>query len=171
MALILSLAFSADAWFDAFRRGRTFVTNGPMVELQVEDALPGDEIVVTELDHEANIAPWLALETRGIKVKFWPVEREGARLDIEKLDEILTERTRVVAVTKASNAVGTIVDLIPVAERIHAQKGYLFTDAVQFAAHGPLDVQFFGCDFMVCSAYKVFGPHIGFLWGKKEVLN
>ncbi len=136
-----------------------------------EDLKPGDEIIVTELDHEANIAPWLALEARGIKVKFWPVEKEGARLDIEKLDEILTERTRVVAVTKASNAVGTIVDLIPVAERIHAQKGYLFTDAVQFAAHGPLDVQFFGCDFMVCSAYKAFGPHIGFLWGKKEVMD
>jgi cysteine desulfurase family protein (TIGR01976 family) len=132
---------------------------------------PGDEVIVTELDHEANIAPWLALEARDIKVKFWPVEKEGARLDIERLDKILTDRTRLVAVTKASNAVGTIVDLIPIAERIHARKGYLFADAVAFAAHGPLDVQFFDCDFLVCSGYKAFGPHIGFLWGKREVLD
>ncbi len=132
---------------------------------------PGDEVIVTELDHEANIAPWLALEARDIKVKFWPVEREGARLDIEKLDEILSDRSRLVAVTKASNAVGTIVDLIPIAERIHAHKGYLFVDAVAFAAHGPLDVQFFGCDFLICSGHKIFGPHIGFLWGKKEAMD
>jgi cysteine desulfurase family protein (TIGR01976 family) len=130
----------------------------------------GDEIVVTELDHEANIAPWLALEQRGIKVKFWPVERD-TRLAIEKLDAVLTDRTRLVAVTKASNAVGTIVDLIPVAERIHARNGYLFVDAVHFAPHGPLDVRFFGCDFLVCSGYKIFGPHMGFLWGRRELLD
>jgi cysteine desulfurase family protein (TIGR01976 family) len=142
-----------------------------MVSLALGDLLKaGDEIVVTELDHEANIAPWLALEKRGVKVKHWPVEAD-ARLNIEKLDAILTDRSRLVAVTKASNAVGTIVDLIPVAERIHARGGYLFVDAVHFAPHGPLDVRFFGCDFLVCSGYKIFGPHMGFLWGKRELLD
>jgi cysteine desulfurase family protein (TIGR01976 family) len=140
--------------------------------LAIADMLkPGDEIVVTELDHEANIAPWLALEEREIKVKFWPVDKESSVLSIGRLDEILSDRTRLVAVTKASNAVGTIVDLIPVAERIHAKKGYLFVDAVHFAPHGPLDVRFLGCDFLVCSGYKIFGPHIGFMWGKKEILD
>ncbi|MFQ5790779.1 MAG: cysteine desulfurase-like protein [Acidobacteriota bacterium] len=132
---------------------------------------PGDEVIVSELDHEANIAPWLALEKREVKVKFWPVEREGACLDIAKLDGMLTDRTRLVAVTKASNATGTIVDLIPIAERIHARGGYLFVDAVHFAPHGPLDVRFLGCDFIVCSGYKLFGPHMGFMWGKREILD
>ncbi len=130
----------------------------------------GDQIVVTGLDHEANIAPWLALEKLGIEVKFWPVESD-ARLDVGKLDALLTDRTRLVAVTKASNAVGTIVDLIPIAERIHARGGHLFVDAGHFAPHGPLDVRFFGCDFLVCSGYKIFGPHMGFLWGKRELLD
>jgi selenocysteine lyase/cysteine desulfurase len=76
-----------------------------------------------------------------------------------------------VAVTKASNALGTIVDLIPIADRIHARDGYLFVDAVQFGPHGPLDVRFFGCDFLVCSGYKIFGPHMGFMWGRKQVLD
>lgn len=130
----------------------------------------GDQIVVTELDHEANIAPWLALEKLGIEVKFWPVESD-TRLDVGRLDALLTDRTRLVAVTKASNAVGTIVDLIPIAERIHARGGHLFVDAGHFAPHGPLDVRFFGCDFLVCSGYKIFGPHMGFLWGKRELLD
>ncbi len=130
----------------------------------------GDQIVVTELDHEANIAPWLALEKLGIEVKFWPVESD-ARLDVGRLDALLTDRTRLVAVTKASNAVGTIVDLIPIAERIHARGGHLFVDAGHFAPHGPLDVRFFGCDFLVCSGYKIFGPHMGFLWGKRELMD
>jgi cysteine desulfurase family protein (TIGR01976 family) len=132
---------------------------------------PGDELVVTELDHEANITPWLALAERGFKVKFWPVRPEAARLDLSDLDSILTDRTRLVAVTKASNAVGTIVDLRPIAELIHARKGYLFVDAVHFAPHGPLDVRFLACDFLVCSGYKIFGPHMGFLWGKRELLD
>jgi len=130
----------------------------------------GEEIVVTELDHQANITPWLDLKSRGIEVKIWPVEAD-ARLDIERLDTILSDRTRLVAVTKASNAVGTIVDLIPVAERIHARGGHLFVDAVHFASHGPLDVRFFGCDFLVCSGYKIFGPRMGFLWAKREALD
>lgn len=136
-----------------------------------ETLRPGDEIVVTELDHEANIAPWVALEKRGVHVKLWGLEEGSSRLDLGKLDELLSERTRLVAVTKASNAVGTIVDLIPIAERIHAQKGYLFVDAVQFAPHGPMDVRFLGCDFLVCSGYKIFGPHMAFLWGRREILD
>jgi cysteine desulfurase family protein (TIGR01976 family) len=136
-----------------------------------EQLASGDEVVVSELDHEANIAPWLELEKRGVTLKFWSVDNDGAQLDIEKLDEVLTERTRLVALTKASNAVGTIVDLIPVAERVHAREGYLFVDAVHFAQHGSLDVRFLGCDFLVCSGHKAFGPHVGFLWGRREALD
>jgi cysteine desulfurase family protein (TIGR01976 family) len=143
-----------------------------MVSLALAELLKaGDEVVVTELDHEANIAPWLELEKRDIRVKFWPIEKETVQLSVDRLDEMMTEHTRLVAVTKASNGVGSIVDLIPVAERIHANKGHLFVDAVQFAPHGPLDVSFFGCDFLVCSGYKIFGPHMGFLWGKKDLLD
>jgi cysteine desulfurase family protein (TIGR01976 family) len=132
---------------------------------------PGDEMVVTELDHEANITPWLALQDQGFRVKFWPVRPEEGRLDLLDLERLMTERTRLVAVTKASNALGTIVDLKPVAERIHERGGYLFVDAVHFAPHGPLDVRYLGCDFLVCSGYKIFGPHMGFLWGKGEILD
>lgn len=140
--------------------------------LAIADTLKdGDEIIVTELDHEANIAPWLVLGQRGIQVKFWRLDETRERLAIEDLDQLVTERTRLIAVTKASNALGTIVDLIPVAERIHDQDGYLFVDAVQFAPHGPLDVRFLSCDFLVCSGYKVFGPHMGFMWGRKEILD
>ena len=143
-----------------------------MTSLAIADTLePGDEVVVTELDHEANVAPWLALEKRGIKVKFWTVAEGTGRLALEDLDKVLSKRTRVVAVTKASNVTGTIMDIIPVAERVHAHGGYLFVDAVQFAPHGPLDVRFLDCDFLVCSGYKIYGPHMGFMWGRKELLD
>lgn len=143
-----------------------------MASLAIAEMLePGDEIVVTEMDHEANIAPWLELEKRGIKIKFWPVERDTARLDLDRLDGLMTDRTRLVAMTKGSNAIGTIVDLIPVADRIHERKGYLFVDGVHFAPHGPVDVRFLRCDFLVCSGYKIFGPHMAFLWGRKEVMD
>jgi cysteine desulfurase family protein (TIGR01976 family) len=143
-----------------------------MTSLAIADTLePGDEVVVTELDHEANVAPWLALEKRGIRIKFWRVAEATGRLSLEDLDRILTDRTRVVAVTKASNVTGTIVDIIPVAERVRAHGGYLFVDAVQFAPHGPLDVRFLDCDFLVCSGYKIFGPHLGFMWGRKDLLD
>jgi len=143
-----------------------------MMSLAIADILdPGDEVVVTELDHEANVAPWLALEKRDIKVKFWPVTEGTGRLALEDLDKVLSKRTRLVAVTKASNVTGTIMDIIPVAERVHTQGGYLFVDAVQFAPHGPLDVRFLDCDFLVCSGYKIFGPHMGFMWGRKELMD
>jgi len=128
------------------------------------------EIIVTELDHEANIATWLALEAQGAEVRFWPMRDDG-RLHLEDLAKLLTARTRIVACTMASNALGTLVDIAAVARLAHDAGAELFVDAVHYAPHGALDVQALRCDYLVCSGYKIFGPHMGFLWGRKEALD
>lgn len=128
------------------------------------------EIIVTELDHEANIATWLALEAQGAEIRFWPMRDDG-HLHLEDLAKLLTERTRIVACTMASNALGTLVDIPRVARLTHDAGAQLFVDAVHYAPHGALDVRALGCDFLVCSGYKIFGPHMGFLWGRQELLN
>jgi len=127
------------------------------------------EIVVTDLDHEANIAVWLALERFGAKVRWWHM-REGGRLHPEDLDALLGEKTRLVACTVASNALGSIVDVPEVARRAHAVGAELLLDAVHYGPHGIFDVQAWGCDYLVCSGYKIFAPHMGFLWGRRESL-
>lgn len=123
------------------------------------------EIIVTELDHEANIATWLALERMGARIRWWHA-RADARLDPTDLDELLSERTRLVACPLASNATGSTVAVAEIARRTHAVGAELFVDAVHYAPHGPIDVQAFDCDYLVCSGYKIFGPHMGFLWGR-----
>jgi cysteine desulfurase family protein (TIGR01976 family) len=128
------------------------------------------EIVVTDLDHESNIAVWLALEREGAKIVWWNF-REDGRLHPEDLDRLLSERTRIVACTLASNALGSILDIAEVSRRAHAAGAEVFLDAVHFGPHGPIDVQAFGCDYLVCSGYKIFSPHMGFLWGRLESLN
>jgi len=128
------------------------------------------EFVVTELDHEANIATWLALEEQGAEVRFWPMRDDG-RLHTDDLAKLLTARTRIVACTMAANALGTLVDIAAVARLAHDAGAELFVDAVHYAPHGALDVQALGCDYLVCSGYKIFGPHMGFLWGRKEALD
>ena len=128
------------------------------------------EIIVTDLDHESNIAVWLALEREGAKIVWWHF-REDGRLHPEDLDKLLSERTRVVACTLASNALGSILDVAEVSKRAHAAGAEVFLDAVHYGPHGPLDVQAFGCDYLVCSGYKIFSPHMGFLWGRLESLN
>lgn len=132
---------------------------------------PGDEIIVTRLDHDANISPWLALEEQGITVKWVDFNIEDCRLDLDQLDSLLTSKTKLVAVGYASNAVGTINPIAPIAALAHNAGAWLWVDAVHFAPHGPIDVQALGCDFLVCSAYKFFGPHVGVLWGKLELLE
>lgn len=129
-----------------------------------------DEIVVTDLDHEANIGTWLALAPFGAKFVWWRV-REDGNLHLEDLLPLLSARTRLVAVTLASNAIGTIVDVRAVADAAHAAGAEIFVDAVHFGPHGPIDVQAFDCDYLVCSGYKIFAPHMGFLWGRYEALQ
>ena len=128
------------------------------------------EIIVTDLDHEANIAVWLALEREGAKIIWWHFRDDG-RLHPEDLDALLTPRTRIVACTLASNAIGSILDIAEVSKRAHAAGAEVFVDAVHYGPHGPIDVQAFDCDYLVCSGYKIFSPHMGFLWGRKETLN
>jgi cysteine desulfurase family protein (TIGR01976 family) len=139
---------------------------------------PGDEALITKLDHDANRAPWLALAEQGVVVKevdFDPVDCT-LRLDPSTgsgtaLADLLSPRTRVVAVGYASNAVGTINPIARIAEMAHNVGAWLWVDAVHYAPHGPIDVQALGCDFLVCSPYKFFGPHSGVVWGKYELLE
>jgi cysteine desulfurase family protein (TIGR01976 family) len=128
------------------------------------------EIVVSDLDHEANIATWLALERFGARIRWWKVRDDG-RLHVADLADVLSERTRLVACTVASNATGTIVDVAAAAKLSHAAGAEMFLDAVHFAPHGRIDVQAFDCDYLVCSGYKIFAPHMGFAWCRAECIN
>jgi len=128
------------------------------------------EIIVTDLDHEANIAVWLALEREGAKIVWWHFRDDG-RLHPQDLDPLLSARTRIVACTLASNAIGSILDVAEVSKLAHAAGAEVFVDAVHYGPHGPIDVQKFDCDYLVCSGYKIFSPHMGFLWGRLESLN
>lgn len=132
---------------------------------------PGDEIVITRLDHDANVSPWLSLEEQDITVKMADFDVEDCRLDLEHLASLLTDQTKLVAVGYASNAVGTINPIRRIATMAHNVGAWLWVDAVHYAPHGPIDVQRLGCDFLVCSAYKFFGPHVGALWGKFALLE
>jgi cysteine desulfurase family protein (TIGR01976 family) len=132
---------------------------------------PGDEIVVTRLDHDANIAPWIALEETGAQIKWADFHVEDCRLDIEHLASLVTDKTKLVALGLASNAVGTINPVKRIADLAHNVGAWLWIDSVHYAPHGPIDVQSLNCDFLVCSAYKFFGPHVGVLWGRLELLD
>jgi cysteine desulfurase family protein (TIGR01976 family) len=131
------------------------------------------EIVVSDLDHESNVATWLALERAGGRIVWWRarVGEDGARLHAADLEPLLTRRTRIVACTLASNATGSLVDVADVARRAHAVGAELFVDAVHYAPHLPIDVQAFDCDYLVCSGYKVFAPHMGFAWCRRDAIN
>jgi cysteine desulfurase family protein (TIGR01976 family) len=132
----------------------------------------GDEIVLTRMDHDANVAPWLLLaEDLGLTVRWWDVDTERFELDLAALEPLLNARTRLVAVTYASNAIGSVTDVRGVVERAHAVGARVFVDAVQYAPHALIDVQALGCDFLACSAYKFYGPHQGVLWGRRELLE
>ena len=132
---------------------------------------PGNEILVTHLDHDANISPWRALEERGATVRFVDINEVDCTLDMSDLARKISGHTRLVAVGYASNAVGTINNVREVV-RLSRQAGALtYIDAVHYAPHGPIDVRALDCDFLVCSTYKFFGPHMGVLYGKREQLK
>ncbi|HXO31779.1 MAG TPA: cysteine desulfurase-like protein [Candidatus Acidoferrales bacterium] len=129
-----------------------------------------NEIVVTDMDHEANVATWLALAKDGAKFLWWKM-REDGNLHAEDLKALLSKRTRLVACTAATNALGSIVDVTEVGRLAHEAGAEIFLDCVHYAPHGTIDVQAFDCDYLVCSGYKIFSPHMGFLWGRRELLK
>lgn len=129
-----------------------------------------NEIVVTDLDHDANIATWLALEPLGATVVWWRMRDDG-KLYLDDLVSLLNHRTRLVAFTRASHSIGTLVEIRDVADAAHAVGAEVFVDCVHYGPHGPIDVQEWGCDYLVCSGYKTFSPHMGFMWGKLDKLR
>jgi cysteine desulfurase family protein (TIGR01976 family) len=136
------------------------------------ELVPGDEVVVTRMDHDANITPWvLAAEDRGATVRWADFDVEDYTLDMDGLRGLITERTKVVAVGYASNALGTVNDVRTIVEWAHEAGALAYIDAVQYAPHGPIDVQALGCDFLVSSSYKFFGAHLGALYGKYDLLD
>ncbi len=134
------------------------------------DLAPGDEIVVSRLDHDANVSPWTALAERGCVIRFVDIHSADCTLDMEELARVVTPSTRVVAVGYASNSVGTINRVEEVVRLAHGAGAMAYIDAVHYAPHGPIDVRALDCDFLVCSPYKFFGPHSGALYGKREHL-
>ena len=132
---------------------------------------PGDEIIVTQLDHDANIAPWEALQEKGVIIRYVDIQTADCTLDLNHLKQLLNEHTCLVAVGYASNAVGTINDVSEIVQLAHAYGAVVFVDAVHYAPHGVIDVRELDCDFLVCSAYKFFGPHVGILYGKRQHLT
>jgi cysteine desulfurase family protein (TIGR01976 family) len=133
---------------------------------------PGDELVVSRLDHDANVAPWLALAAeRDLRVRWLEVNPEDCTLQLGDLDSVITERTRLVAVGLASNAVGTVNDVRRIGRAAHAQDALLFVDAVHAAPHLPIAPRDLGADLLACSPYKFFGPHLGVLYGRRDLLE
>jgi cysteine desulfurase family protein (TIGR01976 family) len=133
---------------------------------------PGNEIIVTKLDHDANISPWLlAAEERGVTVRWLDFDPADCTLRLDTLPDLLNEKTRLLAITAASNAVGTIPDITRATQLAHDAGALVYIDAVHYTPHGPLDVQAIGCDFLACSSYKWFGPHTGVLYGKYDLLE
>jgi cysteine desulfurase family protein (TIGR01976 family) len=130
----------------------------------------GDEVVVTTLDHDANVAPWRALEEKGVIVRQVDIRESDCTLDLDDLKRKISPNTRLIAVGYASNAVGTINPVQEIASLAHSVGALLFVDAVHYAPHGPIDVKAIDCDFLACSPYKFFGPHMGTLYGKREHL-
>ena len=128
-----------------------------------------NEIIVTDLDHAANVETWLALERMGAKFVWWKMRADGC-LHMDDLKPLLSPRTRLVACTLTSNALGSIVNVRAAADLAHAAGAEILLDSVHYGPHGPMDVQAFDCDYLVCSGYKIFAPHMGFMWGRYELL-
>ena len=134
--------------------------------------VPGDEIVVTSMDHEGNVSPWLiAARDFGLEVRWVAFDEDSWRIEPEAFASALSDRTRVVALNYASNMTGSINDVKALVKLAHEAGALVYVDAVQYAPHGCVDVADLGCDFLACSAYKFFGPHLGVLWGREQVLD
>jgi cysteine desulfurase family protein (TIGR01976 family) len=153
-----------------------FGTNMTSLTFQMSRAIgkrlgPGDEIIITRLDHDANRAPWSALTEKGVVVREVDFDPADCTLRLDELKGYLNHKTRLVAVGYASNAVGTINPIAEITELAHQVGAWVWVDAVAYAPNGPIDVQALGCDFLVCSPYKFCGPHAGVVWGRYELMN
>ena len=132
----------------------------------------GDEVILTELDHHGNVAPWTALERDyGVNIRMVKMRTADGVLDWDDLEAAFTPRTKLLAINAASNALGTITDIARATALAHSRGALSFIDAVHYAPHVLTDVQAIGCDFLACSAYKFYGPHIGVLWGKRDLIE
>jgi cysteine desulfurase family protein (TIGR01976 family) len=167
----------ADFYNAASRDEIIFGNNMTSLTLHISRSLArtwqaGDEIVVTRLDHDANVSPWvLAAQDKGVHVNWVDFDLEDGTLQLESLSKALERKPRLLAVGYASNSLGTINPLRQIIKMAHAAGALVYVDAVQYAAHGPIDVQKLDCDFLVSSSYKFFGPHAGILFGKRELLE
>jgi cysteine desulfurase family protein (TIGR01976 family) len=175
-AVVASARASVAALLGAGAQGVVFGPSMTALTMRFSAAVgrtlrPGDEIVLTRLDHDANVAPWLiAAQRAGAEVRFAEPDRETLELPASAVEAVLSERTRWVAVTAASNAVGTIPDLPGIVAAAHGAGARVFVDAVHATPHRVVDVAALDCDALACSAYKWFGPHIGILWARPELL-
>lgn len=131
---------------------------------------PGDEIVVTNFDHESNIGPWRALEKRGVVIKEWTIDRDSYEIDLDTLDRLMSDRTKLVAVTHASNILGTINPVKEIAQRVHERGAQIVVDAVAYAPHRAVDVKDLDVDYYIFSFYKTYGPHFAVMYGKYDRL-
>src|SRR5277367_1666869 len=162
--------FNCDASEVVFGQNMTTITFA-LARAIGRDLREGDEIVVTTLDHDANVAPWRALEEKGVIIRQADIRDADCTLDLDDLRNKITPKTKLVAVGYASNAVGTINPVAEITKMAHAAGALVFIDAVHYAPHGSIDVKALDCDFLICSPYKFFGPHIGTLYGKHEHLE
>jgi len=168
MADMLGAASADEVKFGANMTSLTFHVSRSIAATMA----PGDEIVVTILDHEGNVGPWKAIAAdRGLVVRTLDIHEGDCTLAVEHLDELLSSRTRLVAVGWASNAVGTINPVAEIVRRAHAVGAWTYVDAVHAAPHLPIDVRAIGTDFLACSTYKFFGPHAGVLYGRQDILD
>jgi cysteine desulfurase family protein (TIGR01976 family) len=174
--LILSARAAMADFFNCTKDEVVFGQNMTTITFALSRAIgrelkPGDEIVVTTLDHDANVTPWRTLEENGAVIRQVDIQEEDCTLDFEDLRRNITGKTKLVAVGYASNMVGTINPVAEITKIAHAAGALSFIDAVHYAPHGPIDVKNLDCDFLVCSPYKFFGPHMGALYGKREHLQ
>ncbi len=154
-----------------FGQSMTTLTFG-MSRMICAEFAPGDEVILTRMDHDANVAPWLmAAEDRGLVVRWLDFSEDTFEFDVDDLSRLVTDRTRLIAMNYASNVTGTINDVAAAACVARTCGAQLFVDAVQYAPHGLVDVAALDCDYLVCSAYKFFGPHYGLFWGRRERLQ
>ena len=153
-----------------FGQNMTTITLG-LSRAIARELQPGDEILLTTLDHDANFSPWAALAEKGVVIRKVDIRESDCTLDLQDLKSKLNSKTKLVAVGYASNIVGTINPVAEIIRMAHAAGATVFIDAVHYAPHGPIDVKALNCDFLVCSPYKFFGPHMGTLYGKKHLLE
>src|SRR5256886_8132344 len=154
----------------SFGQNMTTITLG-LARAIGRDLKAGDEIVVTTLDHDANVGPWRALEEKGVVVRQADIREADCTLDLADLRSKITSKTKLVAVGYASNMVGTINPVAEITKIAHTAGALMFVDAVHYAPHGLIDVRAIDCDFLVCSSYKFYGPHQGLLYARREILQ